>query len=187
MLCDENKPHPLQSVARHPPKNACGFLFAANASSPAPVRRLLPFALSLIFPSAPWGIYRPSRRCHGFCNAWASTLPPQSWSVMPPNRVVVLVPAANTLFVDNTAQPARRPASTSTSHWARVAAVAGIIYFSFGHCSAATHAQCGHMSFEKSLLLWKSYERPSRLTHTLRHQLGKKTTPAAASTSRFKL
>ena len=37
MLCDENKPHPPQSVARHPPKNACGFLSAANASSPTPV------------------------------------------------------------------------------------------------------------------------------------------------------
>ncbi|MCR5658012.1 MAG: hypothetical protein K6G25_01650 [Bacteroidales bacterium] len=37
MLCDVNKPHSPQSVARHPPKNACGFLFAANASSPAPV------------------------------------------------------------------------------------------------------------------------------------------------------
>ena len=61
---------------------------------------------------------------------------------------------------------ARRPASTSTSPWARVAAVAGFIYFSFSHCSAATHAQCGHMSIWKSLLLRKSIERPSRLTHS---------------------
>ena len=69
---------------------------------------------------------------------------------------------------------ARRPATTSKSPWARVAAVAGFMDFSFSPCSAATHAQCGHMSFEKSLLLWKSHERPSRLTHTLGHQLGKK-------------
>ena len=34
-------------------------------------------------------------------------------------------------------------ASTSTSPWARVAAVAGFMYFSFSPCSAATHARGG--------------------------------------------
>ena len=76
------------------------------------------------------------------------------------------VPRANFLPVNNAAQPARRPASTSLSPWARVAAVAGFFCFSLGHCSAATHAQCGHMSIGKSLLLRKSNERPSRLTHS---------------------
>ena len=35
-LYDENKPHPPQSVARHPPKNACGLHSAANNSSRTP-------------------------------------------------------------------------------------------------------------------------------------------------------
>ncbi len=60
---------------------------------------------------------------------------------------------------------ARRPATTSISPWARVAAVAGVIYFSFSPCSAATHARGGNMVFGKPLLLRMSYERPSRLTH----------------------
>ena len=37
--------------------------------------------------------FRPSRRCHGFCMAWALTLPPQSCAVKPPSRMAVLVPA----------------------------------------------------------------------------------------------
>ena len=37
--------------------------------------------------------YRPSRRCHGFCKAWALTLPPQSCAVKQTGRVLVLVPA----------------------------------------------------------------------------------------------
>ena len=32
----KNKPHPPQSVARHPPKNACGLHSAANTSSRTP-------------------------------------------------------------------------------------------------------------------------------------------------------
>ena len=36
--------------------------------------------------------YRPSRRCHGFCKAWALTLPPQSCAVKQTGRVLVLVP-----------------------------------------------------------------------------------------------
>ena len=48
---------------------------------------------------------------------------------------------------------ARRPASTSKSPWARVAAVEGFMYFSFSPCSAATHARGGNMVFGKPLLL----------------------------------
>ena len=47
-------------------------------------------------------------------------------------------------------------------------------HFSFGPCSAETLAQVGHMVIGKSLLLWKSYERPSRLTHILRLDDGQK-------------
>ena len=36
MLYCNNKPHPPQSVARHPPKNACGLHSAANTSSRTP-------------------------------------------------------------------------------------------------------------------------------------------------------
>ena len=48
---------------------------------------------------------------------------------------------------------ARRPATTSISPWARVAAVVGIIIFSFGPCSAETLARGGNMLFGKPLLL----------------------------------
>ena len=82
---------------------------------------------------------------------------------------------------------ARRPASTSISPWARVAAVAGFMYFSFSPCSAATHARGGNMVFGKPLLLRKSNERPSRLTHDLGLMMGKNTAPAADSTAIFKL
>ena len=82
---------------------------------------------------------------------------------------------------------ARRPATTSKSPWARVAAVAGIIYFSFSPCSAATHARGGNMVFGKPLLLRKSNERPSRLTHSSGFMMGKNTAPAADSTAILKL
>lgn len=73
---------------------------------------------------------------------------------------------------------ARRPATTSQSPWARVAAVAGFMFF-FSPCSAATHARGGHMLFGKPLLLRKSNERPSRLTHISGFMMGKNTAPAA--------
>jgi hypothetical protein len=82
---------------------------------------------------------------------------------------------------------ARRPATTSISPWARVAAVSGFMYFSFSPCSAATHARGGNMLFEKPLLLRKSYERPSRLTHGLSLMMSKNTAPAADSTTNFRL
>jgi hypothetical protein len=58
--------------------------------------------------------------------------------------------------------------------------------FSFSPCSAATLARGGIMLFGKPLLLRKSNERPSRLTHGLGLMMGKNTAPAAASTSAFK-
>jgi hypothetical protein len=61
------------------------------------------------------------------------------------------------------------------------------MYFSFSPCSAATLAQVGHMVIGKSLLLWKSYERPSRLTHGLGLMMGKNTAPAADPTAILKL
>ena len=82
---------------------------------------------------------------------------------------------------------ARRHASTSQSPWARVAAVAGFLNFSFNPCSAATHARGGNMVFGKPLLLRKSNERPSRLTHGLGFMMGKNTAPAADSTAILKL
>ena len=52
-----------------------------------------------------FNLYRPSRRCHGFCKAWAFSLPPQSCAVKPPSRVAVLVPAG-----DHSARRHHRPA-----------------------------------------------------------------------------
>ena len=146
MLCDENKPHPPQSVARHPPKNACGFLFAANASSPAPVKRLLPFALSLIFASVPLG-HLPTKpplsrflQCLGINSASPKLCGNAAVQGARPRS------CGRTLCPSTTPpSAARRPASTSTSPWARVAAVAGFMYFSFSPCSAATHARGGNI------------------------------------------
>jgi hypothetical protein len=106
---------------------------------------------------------------------------------MPPNRVVVLVPAANTLPVDNTAQ--RRATACLYFYIAlgKSRSGRGHHHFSFSPCSAATHARGGIMLFEKPLLLRKSNERPSRLTHSLGLMMGKNTAPAAVSTAIFKL
>ena len=60
-------------------------------------------------------------------------------------------------------------------------------HFSFGPCSAETLARGGNMVFGKPLLLWKYYERPSRLTHDLSFMMGKNTAPAADSTAILKL
>ena len=96
-----------------------------------------------------------------FLQRKALTLPPLSCAVKPPSRVAVLVPA-----VDHSARRHHRPAPRDgLSPWARVAAVAGFMYCSFSPCSAATHARGGNMVFGKPLLLRKSNERPSRLTH----------------------
>ncbi|MBR6925990.1 MAG: hypothetical protein IKH52_02090, partial [Bacteroidaceae bacterium] len=47
--------------------------------------------ISPICPIAPIiSLYRPSRRCHGFCKDWALTLPPQCCSAMLPFKKLPL-------------------------------------------------------------------------------------------------
>ena len=72
----------------------------------APRMKASAVSISPICPISPlFSLYRPSRRCHGFCIAWAFTLPPQCRAVMPPSRVVILVPAG-----DHSARRQHRPA-----------------------------------------------------------------------------
>ena len=81
-------------------------------STPRPIPAAAPHkrALTLHYKSHPSyssiiGFYQPSRRCHGFCKAWALTMPPQSCAVKPPSRVAVLGPAG-----DHSARRHHRPA-----------------------------------------------------------------------------
>ena len=83
-------------------------------------------------------LIRPSRRCHGFCKAWALTLPPQSCAVKQTGRVLVLVPAG-----EHSACLQHRPAPSGRGHH----------HFSFSPYSAATLARGGNMVFGKPLLL----------------------------------
>ena len=132
-------------------------------------------------------LYLPSRRCHGFCKAWALTLPPQSCAVKQTGRVLVLVPAG-----EHSACLQHRPAPRDglpllLNRPGQESRGRGHHHFSFGPCSAETLARGGNMVFGKPLLLRKSYERPSRLTHSSGLMMGKNTAPAADSTAIIKL
>ena len=87
------------------PKTPVGSSPRPMPAAPLPYKSSYPLLLASSFLQHLFSLYRPSRRCHGFCNAWASTLPPQSWSVMPPFRVLVLVPAG-----EHSARRQHRPA-----------------------------------------------------------------------------
>ena len=132
--------------------------------------------------------YRPSRRCHGFCKAWALTLPPQSCAVKQTGRVLVLFPAG-----EHSACLQHRPAPRDGLP---------LLLYRPGQESQRSRASCTFLlAFNaandtrllrlvgngKSLLLRKSYERPSRLTHDLGLMMGKNTAPAAVSTAILKL
>ena len=102
-------------------QNACSAHLRGQYQQPHPVWKSSPFTISPICPITPIiSLYRPSRRCHGFCNAWALTLPTQCWSVMPPVRVLVLVPAGeHSACRQHRPAAARRPASPFSLPWAR--------------------------------------------------------------------
>ena len=99
------------------PQNAYSAHLRGQYQQPHPVRKASTITFSLIAPEAPpIRLYRPSRRCHGFCRREAQTLPPRCWSVMPPVRVLVLVPAGeHSACRQHRPAAARRPASTSQS------------------------------------------------------------------------
>ena len=96
--------HRSRSPVTHP-KTPVGSSPRPMPAAPLPYKSSYPLLLASSFLQHLFSLYRPSRRCHGFCNAWASTLPPQSWSVMPPFRVLVLVPAG-----EHSARRQHRPA-----------------------------------------------------------------------------
>ena len=104
------------------PQNAYSAHLRGQYQQPHPVRKATTVTCSHIFPEAPpIRLYRPSRRCHGFCRREALTLPPRCWSVMPPVRVLVLVPAGeHSACRQHRPAAARRPAPSSQSPWARV-------------------------------------------------------------------
>ena len=156
---------------------------------PHPVRGYRPITISPIRPTAPIiGFYRPSRRCHGFCKAWALTLPPQSCAVKPPSRVAVLVPA-----VDHSARRHHRPAprdglplllyrpgqesQRSRASWIFLLALAPLRHMP----SAATCRL-------KSLYFYGNLMKGRRALPTLSGiNWAKKTAPAADSTAILKL
>ena len=130
--------------------------------------------------------YRPSRRCHGFCKAWALTLPPQSCAVKQTGRVLVLVPAGeHSACLQHRPAPRDglplllyRPGQESRGR--------GHHHFSLGPCSAETLAQVGNIGLVGGSPALKFYERPSRLTHSSGLLMGKNTAPAAVSTAILK-
>ena len=114
-----------------------------------------------------------------FLQKEAFTLPPQCCSVMPPSRVAVLVPAGDhSARQQHRPAAARWPASTSQSPCARVVfpliesccvqakqlltANSKLPTNENDTCPVRPH---GHW---QSSLLRKSYERPSRLSHTIK-------------------
>ena len=87
------------------PKTPVGSSPRPMPAAPLPYESSYPLLLASSFLQHLFSLYRPSRRCHGFCKALALTLPPQCCAVMPPSRVAVLVPA-----VDHSARRHHRPA-----------------------------------------------------------------------------
>ena len=104
----------------HPQNAYCAHL-RGQYQQPHPVWKASTVTFSLIFPEAPpISLYRPSRRCHGFCRREALTLPTQCCAVMPPVRVLVLVPAGeHSACRQHRPAAARRPASPFSLPWAR--------------------------------------------------------------------
>ena len=178
--------HRNRSPVTHP-KTPVGSSPRPMPAAPLPYKSSYPLLLASSFLQHLFSLYRPSRRCHGFCNAWASTLPPQSWSVMPPFRVLVLVPAG-----EHSARRQHRPAPRDglplllhrpgqESQRSPASSIFLLAIAPLRHMPSAATCRL------KSLYFYGNLMKGRRALPTARASTGQKTAPAAASTAILKL